>query len=430
MNTSLQILLCIAIIILAAKSAGALTARIGLPLVLGELLAGVLLGPTVLNIFSISWLAQPASVDSVSVASVFKVLAEIGVVLLMFVAGLETDIEMMRNTVAPAFWAAAGGVILPMVGGALLARNAGSPWQEAIFIGTILTATSVTITAQTLLNLKRLRSKAGSTILGAAVIDDIMGLIVLSIVIAVALQLRSGGSTPWRNLTIVLAQIAVCLTLMFWLGPAVTRWTFKQASRMHGHHTEAASALIVAFLFAFLAQRLGGVAAITGAYLGGLFVAMTSAQEKVSRELHPMVNSFFGPIFFVSIGLEVNARHLTGGIGLFLGLLVLAIVGKIVGCGLGARLNHFTNRESLIVGVGMIPRGEVGLITASLGLAAHLVNRDVYSQVVVLVLITTLITPPLLRVAFPKQLVLEGTPAGDLVSLGELTNGANELADA
>ncbi len=199
---------------------------------------------------------------------------------------------------------------------------------------------------------------------------------------------------------------------------------------MHGHHTEAASALIVAFLFAFLSQRLGGLAAITGAYLGGLFVAMTSAQEQVSRELHPMVNSFFGPIFFVSIGLEVNARHFTGGIGLFLALLLIAIVGKVVGCGLGARLNRFTDRESLIVGIGMIPRGEVGLITASLGLAAHLVTRDVYSQVVVLVLITTLITPPLLRLAFPKQLVLEVAPAGDLGRLGELANGASELADA
>ena len=429
MNTSLQVLLCISVIILAAKSAGALTARSGLPLVLGELLAGVLLGPTFLNIWSISWLAQPASVDSVSVASIFKVLAEIGVVLLMFVAGLETDIEMMRSAVAPAFWAAAGGVILPMAGGALLARNAGSSWQEAIFIGTILTATSVTITAQTLMNLKRLRSKAGSTILGAAVIDDVLGLIVLSIAIAVALQLRSGGLMPWRGLTMVLVQMVVCLALMFWLGPHVARWTFRQASRMHSHHTEAAAALIVAFLFAFLAQRLGGLAAITGAYLAGLFVAMTSAREKVSSELHPMVNSFFGPIFFVSIGLEVNARHLTGGMGFFLALLVVAIVGKIVGCGLGARFNRFTNRESLIVGIGMIPRGEVGLIAASLGLAANLVSRDVYSQVVVLVLITTLITPPLLRVAFPKQLVLE-TTAGDVVSLGELSSGASELADA
>ena len=163
MNTSLQILLCIAVIILVAKLAGAITARISLPLVLGELLAGVFLGPTFLNIWSISWLAHPASPDTVSVAAVFRVLAEIGVVLLMFVAGLETDIAMMRTAVAPAFWAATGGVILPMLGGSLLARQFGFSWQEAIFIGTILTATSVTITAQTLMNLKQLQSKAGST---------------------------------------------------------------------------------------------------------------------------------------------------------------------------------------------------------------------------------------------------------------------------
>ena len=430
MNTSLQILLCIAVIILAAKLAGALSARAGLPLVLGELLAGVLLGPTFLNIWSISWLTQPVVASSVSVASVFKVLADIGVVMLMFVAGLETDMAMMRTAVAPAFWAATGGVILPMAGGAYFSRKAGFSWQEAIFIGTILTATSVTITAQTLINLKRLRSKAGSTILGAAVIDDVLGLIVLSVVIAIAPQLRAGGLTPWRDLTITIAEMAVCLTLLFWLGPPVTRWIFRQAARLHGHHTEAASALIVAFLAAFLAQRLGGVAAITGAYLGGLFVAMTPAHGRVTQDLHPMVNSFFGPIFFVSIGLEVNARHLTGAIGFFLALLAIAIVGKIIGCGLGARLNQFTNRESLIVGIGMIPRGEVGLITASLGLAAGLVTQEVYSQVVVLVLITTLITPPLLRVAFPKELVLDVVAGSGLATLSELGNGAKELADA
>ncbi len=426
MNTSLQILLCIAVIILAAKLAGALTARLGLPLVLGELLAGVVLGPTFLNIWSVSWLAHPASGDSVPVASVFKVLAEIGVVLLMFVAGLETDFEMMRSAVAPAFWAATGGVILPMTAGAFLARRAGLVWPEAIFVGTILTATSVTITAQTLMNLQQLRSKAGSTILGAAVIDDVLGLIVLSLVIAIAPQIGAGGATPWRGITITLVEMFVCLILMFSLGPPMTRWIVRQAAQLHGHHTEAASALIIAFLVAFLAQRLGGLAAITGAYLAGLFVASTPAREKISYEIHPMVNSLFGPIFFVSIGLEVNARHLSGGMGFFLALLVIAIVGKIAGCGLGARLNGFSNRESLIVGVGMIPRGEVGLITASLGLAAHLVTRDLYLQAVVLVLITTLITPPLLRFAFPQQLELETTPLDSIAGLGEIAKAAKQ----
>jgi len=150
------------------------------------------------------------------------------------------------------------------------------------------------------MNLKQLRSKAGSTILGAAVIDDVLGLIVLSLVIAIAPQMTSGGSMSWGALVVTLTKMTVCLILLFWLGPPLTRWVLRQASRLHGYHTEVASALIIAFLLAFQAEWLGGMAAITGAYLGGLFVALTSAHEKVSKELHPMINSLFGPIFFVS----------------------------------------------------------------------------------------------------------------------------------
>jgi Na+:H+ antiporter len=429
MNTSLQILLSVALIILVAKLAGAATARVGLPSVLGELLAGVFLGPTFLNIWSIPWLSHSTAAEGVSAAAIFKVLAEIGVVLLMFVAGLETDIAMMRSAVAPAFWAATGGVVLPMFAGSLLARHFGFGWQEAIFIGTILTATSVTITAQTLMNLKQLRSKAGSTILGAAVIDDVLGLIVLSLVIAIAPQMVSGGAMSWRALAVTLTKMTVCLVTLFWFGPPATRWILRQAARLHAHHTEVASALIIAFLFAFQAEWLGGMAAITGAYLGGLFVALTSAREKVSEEMHPMINSLFGPIFFVSIGLEVNARHVQGGIVFFLLLLLFAVVGKVAGCGLGALFSGFTRRESLVVGVGMIPRGEVGLITASLGLAAGLVSHDLYAQVVVLVLITTLLTPPLLRFAFPKDTASEAVSDAVLTKLEELPASTGDLID-
>ncbi len=431
MSTSLQILLCIAMIIIAAKLAGALTARIGLPLVLGELLAGVILGPTLLNIWGLSWF-QPAQ-GSVSVAVVFKVIAGIGVVLLMFMAGLETDVAMMRSAVAPAFWAATGGVILPMLGGCLLSRKFGFTWPEAIFIGTILTATSVTITAQTLINLQQLRSKAGSTILGAAVIDDVLGLIVLSLVIALTPQITSGSALSWSALSLTLGKMAVCLVTLLWCGPYLTRWIFRQAAKLHGHHKEVAAALILAFLFAFDAERLGGMAAITGAYLAGLFVAATPDHEKVAQEIRPMINSLFGPIFFASIGLEVNARHLAGGVVFFVLLLLIAIAGKIVGCGAGALACRFTRRESLIVGVGMIPRGEVGLITASLGFAAGLVASNVYAQVVVLVLMTTLITPVLLRFAFPSHPIestVDSLGVVEICDVNTLSSSLNSLADA
>jgi len=425
MNPSLQILLCIAVIILVAKLMGALSGRIGLPVVLGELLAGIVLGPTLLNIWSLSWFTHAASPDSTSAAAVFKVLAEIGVVLLMFYAGLDTDVGMMRNTVAPAFWAATGGVVLPMFGGTLLARQFGFSWQEAVFIGTILTATSVTITAQTLMNLKQLRSKVGSTILGAAVIDDVLGLIVLSVVVALAPQIAAGNGTSWRDVSITLGKMVICLVSMFWLGPPLTRWVLKITPRLHGHHTEAAGALVVAFALAFEAQWLGGMAAITGAYLAGLFFAFTAEHQKISQDLQPMINALFAPIFFVSIGLDINARQLRGATLFFFLLLAIAIGGKIVGSGLGVLASRFTARESMIVGVGMIPRGEVGLITAAIGLTAGIVTREVYTQAVILVLITTLVTPPLLRFAFPAEKKVARAPA-----LEDLSPNANGLADA
>ena len=418
MNTSLQILLCIAVVIMTAKLAATAASRLGLPLVLGELLAGVLLGPSVIGIWGQQWMA-PIATTALSAGGIFKILADIGVVLLMFVAGVETDLTMMRRTVRPAFWAATGGVIVPMAGGYFLSKAFGFSTGEAVFIGTILTATSVTITAQALMNLNQLRSKVGSTILGAAVIDDVLGLIVLSVVIALAPQLAQKGDASWSGVGIIVLRVVICLASMALLGPWLTRFALRKAAQLHGHHTEAAVALALAMLFAFEAQWLGGMAAITGAYLAGLFVAMTPNRESVSREVQPMLSSFFGPVFFVSIGMEVDAWHISGRLSFFLLLLLIAVAGKVLGSGLGALGTGFSARESLSVGVGMIPRGEVGLITASLGWSAGLVTRNVYVQAVALVLLTTLLTPGLLRFMFHAQLGKEsvttvGSPAADL----------------
>ena len=402
MSTSLQILLFIALLIAAAKAAGSLATRLGLPAVLGELLAGVALGPSAINIWNVHWLTA-AGDSGASVDGVFKVLAQIGVVVLMFVAGLETDIQAARRALKPAFWSAAGGVLLPMAGGYLFSRWAGFAWQQALFIGTILTATSVTITAQTLMNLDQIKSRAGSTILGASVIDDIMGLIVLSLVIAVSAGGAQSNGSRWHALIVPIVKVAACLAGIIGAGPFFARWLMRAAARMNGQHMEIAAALSLALVMAFIAESFGGMAAITGSYLAGLFVAATPSHSKVIEDLRAMTNSFFGPLFLVSIGLDVNAWQLGGHFLFFSLLLVIAILGKILGGGLGAAFAGFTRRDALIVGAGMIPRGEVGLITASIGFAAGLVMRDVYAQAVILVLITTLITPALLRYAFPKE---------------------------
>jgi Kef-type K+ transport system membrane component KefB len=237
---------------------------------------------------------------------------------------------------------------------------------------------------------------------------------VLSVVIALAPQMAQAGPISWGGLAMILGRMVLCLMTIVVFGPWVTRWSLNHAARLHGHHTEAAVALAIAMLLAFQAQWLGGMAAITGSYLAGLFVAMTPHREKVSEDVQPMLNSFFGPVFFVSVGMEVNAWHVGGRVGFFVLLLLIAIVGKVLGCGMGSFVSGFSGRDSLTVGVGMIPRGEVGLITASLGLAAGLVSHDVYIEGVALVLLTTLITPALLRVTFPKPRAESELAAGAL----------------
>ena len=417
MDISLQVLLFIAVLILLAKATGGLGARVGLPVVLGELLAGVILGPTLVNVWRFSWFSSPAAVVGhlpLSLAAVIKVFAQLGVVVLMFLAGLETDIEMMRKAVGAAFWAACGGVVLPFALGASLARLAGFGWREAVFIGAILTATSVSITAQTLMNLNQLRSPVGSTILGAAVIDDVLGLTVLSIVIAAEARGAVPGASGPTGVAETIARMGLFLVLALLLGPPLVRFAFKQSRHLHGPHTAVAMSLVLAFIFAFLAEAMGGMAAITGSYLAGLFIAATPAHNQVIGDLRSITNAFFGPLFFASVGLEINAREVTGHLGLFALLLAAAVLGKVFGCGLGAWLKGLKPRESLALGVGMIPRGEVELITASVGWTAGLISSSVYSLVVVLVLVSTLIAPISLHAFFPRQPIAE--PANPPVS--------------
>jgi len=425
MDISLQILLFVALLILLAKAAGEVCFRLGMPLVLGELLAGVVLGPTLINIWRFSWFADTKAVagsHAFSLPAAVHVLAQIGVVILMFLAGLETDTELMKATAAPAFWAATGGVLLPLVGGAAVVHGLGFGWGEAIFLGTVLTATSVSITAQTLMNMNRLRSKAGTTILGAAVIDDVLGLIVLSVVFAVEFRSGQAGGSPWIGAGLVGGRILVFSALAFLFGPRLIRGAFRYAKHFRGSHTAVAVSLGIAFIFAFAAEAGGGMAAITGAYLAGLFIAATPHRKEVIEEIRSLSNALFGPLFFCSVGLEINAWNLGGKLELVFLVLAVALVGKVIGCGAGALLQGFSRRESLVVGVGMIPRGEVGLITANIGWAAGVIPGDIYALLVVVVLFTTLVTPVLLKVSLPAGRPDEFVSASALAS--EIAEGS------
>ncbi len=403
MSHPLQLLLLLALVIAAAKAAGALASRIGQPGVFGEILVGLLLGPTLLDVLAWPMFAAPGGEAGAGLGAVVRDLAEVGVLLLMFVAGLETDVQQMRRVGNVAFWSAFGGVVFPMIGGVATAAAFGLPvlW-EGIFIGTILTATSVSISAQTLMELGALRTREGSTILGAAVIDDVMGIIVLSLVIAAANASATGFDLAQLGI------LAVRIVAFFAIGIAAGRWFapfLGWASGLPVTQALLAAVLILVFFYSWAAEYLGAVAAITGAYLAGVLVAQTPFKKQVDEGVHPLTYSMFVPIFFVSIGLQANGRELGESAWFTIALIVVAIVTKAVGCGLFARLSGFTATESIRVGAGMISRGEVGLIVAGYGLAHQIIGRDVFSASVVMVLVTTMVTPPLLRLTFPRRAV-------------------------
>jgi Kef-type K+ transport system membrane component KefB len=393
MTPFLQLLLALAIIISSAKLAGLLSTRLGQPAVLGELLAGLLLGPTLLNMFGWPFFTSAHLQDTV-----FE-LAELGVVLLMFVAGLEIDLGEMRKSGLVALLAGIFGVLVPLLLGFGAALPFGYPIENALFVGVLLTATSVSISAQTLLELGWLRSRVGLALLGAAVIDDVLVILILSLFVALA----SGSGGVGEVLVIVLRMalfLVGAVMLGIWLFPRlvtrVARWPISQPA--------LTLAIVVTLLLSWGAEVVGEVAAITGAFLAGVLFARTHRRHEIEEGISYMAYAFFVPIFFASIGLHTNARLLDGSL-IWLTLLIcaVAIVSKLIGSGLGARLAGFGNRESLQVGVGMISRGEVGLIVASVGISNGIIGQELFAVTVVMVLVTTLVTPPLLRVVFREQ---------------------------
>ncbi|HEY3231689.1 MAG TPA: cation:proton antiporter [Roseiflexaceae bacterium] len=378
MDSTAHMLLPLAGILLGAKAAAQISHRLGLPAVFGELLIGLALGPSLLG-----WLAP---------TEMLRLLAEIGVILLMFMAGLETDMVAMRQVGKAATLTAIGGVLLPLFGGMAAGMAFGLAWRHALFLGAVLTATSVSISAQTLRELGRLRSREGATILSAAVIDDVLGVVVFALVMSL-----SGEG----NLLLTIGKMVLFFPIAWFVGdrvvPVLVRW------ERHLHHREASLALLLGLvlIYAWAAEALGSVAAITGAYLLGVVVARHTDESHIVHSGTSAVGyAFFIPIFFINIGLQARAEGLVAA-PLFTGVLViLAIFTKIVGGGAGAWLGGFKARSSVQVGVGMISRGEVALVIAGAGLAGGLLDANIFSVLIVVTLATTLVTPPLLRLAF------------------------------
>lgn len=383
-------LLGLAIILLSTKLLGLLSRKISLPQVVGALVAGVIIGPACLGI--------------VKETSFFSIISEIGVILLMFGAGLETDLHELKKAGKASFVIALIGVIVPLLGGFGLSyafniaeELPASKMLQYVFIGVILTATSVSITVETLKELGKLSSAAGNAILGAAVIDDILGIIALTIITSI--------SDPSVKISIVLLKIlgffifSIMSAIIFHI--IFQKWSSKVVKNLQRH---SIICFVFCLLLSYCAETLFGVADITGAYVAGLAISGCEKAHYVDSRFNTLSYLLLSPVFFASVGLKVQIGNMNSTLIIFSILLVIvAILTKVVGCGLGAKMCRFTTRESIQIGVGMVSRGEVALIVADKGKALGLMGDDLFGPVVIMVVITTIITPIFLKIAFSEK---------------------------
>lgn len=406
-------LLSLALILLSTKVLGLFTKKLKLPQVVGALLAGLLLGPAFLGV-----LKETEFITNIS---------ELGVIILMFAAGLETDIKELKKTGKASFVIALIGVIVPLLGGLVVAYifNAdgdpalsSSALLQNIFIGIILTATSVSITVETLKELGKLSTKAGNAILGAALIDDILGIIALTLVTSLA--------DPSVNIAVVLLKIVAFFAFAIFVGflfhYAFNKWT--------NSNQDLRRYIIISFVFCLLlsytAEHFFGVADITGAYIAGLVISTSSRIKYITNRFETLSYMLLSPVFFASIGLKIDSFALSGSMIAFTAVItIVAILTKIIGCGIGAKMCGFTTKESVQVGTGMISRGEVALIVANKGAAVGLMSTAYFAPIAIMVVITTIVTPILLKVVFRSK---SGETAADTVDNSGIVDVYNRSA--
>lgn len=438
MQPVLQLALLLAILLPATKLAASLCARWGVPPILGELLVGVLLGPGLIDLLHFHLF------EGGQATSALLILAQMGGLVLMFIAGIETDIDRMREATTTAFLVALSGVIWPFILGAGIGHAMGLSWKTACFIGGALTATSVSISARTLMDAGKMATQEATVILGAAVIDDVMGLFVLSFLAASTVSSKGEvfGVAPMASewlqrkiapaaahpLAIQMTMISICVVVFFvagyllakrWLDPLILQLRKLSA-------TEAVPSCIFALVlvYAVSAEWLGSVAGITGAYLLGYVFAGSQYKADVERSFYAIGHGFLIPLFFISVGLQSDFRALSGHWMLMLAILIVAIIGKIVGCGLAALGSGMDWVRSARVGFGMMSRGEVGLIVTAMGASTGIFARAEVAVMVTVVLLTTLLTPIALRWTFDlkSRQDLEETLATlepDIISIDE-----------
>lgn len=387
----------LAIILLSTKVMGILFRKIGLPQVVGALVAGLLIGPAIWGPLT------GGKFVPVTGSATLDVLAELGVIMIMFSAGLETDLKELKRNGLKAGLIALMGVAVPLGLGFAVAlpffgANSADSVLSCVFVGVIITATSVSITVETLKELGKLNGAVGTTILSAAIIDDVIGIIILTVVTGLKNPTADGEtymvfvSTALFFITAILVGIG----LNYLFRAIEKRWPHTRRVPIFG--------LVICLLYAYCAEKLFGIADITGAYVAGIVLSNTKETSYIDRKIDVSSYMLFSPIFFASIGIKTSFSGFSTDILWFALLFVLAgIAGKIIGCGGMAKLCRFTWRDSLSIGVGMIARGEVALVVTQKGLAAGIIGSQYLTATVLLVIVTSFLTPVLLKLLFKRQ---------------------------
>lgn len=368
------------LILITTTIVGHYSSRIGVPAVIGQLLVGIILGPAILN-----W---------VKPTEFIHVFSEMGVIILMFIAGIESDMQLLKKYLKPSFLVAILGVIVPVVltygVGTMFHMNA----TESLFLSVIFAATSVSISVAVLKELDVLNGKAGATILGAAVVDDILAVIILSVMVS----LLGGGKTSsgGPSLLITFAEQIIYFVAIYFVVKFVAPYMAKIGEKLFIPVGPTIMAMILCFGMAYIADLIG-LSSVVGAFFAGIAISQTKVRDEVDRSIEPIGYAIFIPVFFVSIGLNMTLNGIEHDLWFIVVLTIVAIISKLFGAGLGARVSKFSMNESYMVGAGMVSRGEMALIIAQIGYQSKLISSDYYSAIIAAVILTTLIAPFLLK---------------------------------
>ena len=386
---SLRFLIDVALILFVAKAFGILARKLHAPEVVGEIIAGLLLGPAVIGI--------------VNQSDFISKMAEIGVIMLMFEAGLSTDMKKLKATGLKATAIACAGVFVPLCLGAVLFMSfygfgsvGSDQFIKGLFIGTLMAATSVSITVAALKELGKLSSTVGTTIVSAAIIDDVIVIVVLTFV----LSAKGSGSSVWLTMLKAIAFFAIAIVSGFIIYKA-----FKWLDARYEHTRRIPiAALCYCMFMAYVAERYFGIADITGAYVAGVVLCNLHDVKYVERKVDVSSYMVFAPIFFAGIGLKVSFQSMNPMLLFFsVSFVIVACIGKIIGCGTTAKLCRFNFNDSLKIGVGMMTRGEVALITAQKGLSAGLITSDYFTAVILMILVSSILAPVLLKLLYKSK---------------------------